>query len=273
MLFLLFTQPAMLLDRKGRRPYGTVFNSLRKTPVDLAIVRLHDADGRLRQTKITDARGRYSFFLPAGDYRIDVTKSGYVFPTAYMKGATSDVAYADVLAAPGFTMPKEGVVLKAIPVDPTEKHLTPAIVAARKMLHRINGVISAASTLISLAMFVAAPSALTLGILIAQIVLYGLFALFARPRRPKSFGIIRDAKTGKPLRGAVVRVFDTHWNKLLDMQVSDGRGRYGFLVGQGRYYVAVSKLGYKTVSSSAIDLTAGEKEQIVAADVRLEPEW
>ncbi len=62
-------------------PWGTVFNSSTKEPLELVVVRLHRADSdRIVETKVTDRRGRFGFIVPEGEYYITVTKSDYTFP-------------------------------------------------------------------------------------------------------------------------------------------------------------------------------------------------
>ncbi len=62
-------------------PWGTVFDSVSKEPLELALVRLHRADSdRIVETKVTDRNGRFGFIVPKGEYYITVTKAGYTFP-------------------------------------------------------------------------------------------------------------------------------------------------------------------------------------------------
>ncbi|HID41528.1 MAG TPA: hypothetical protein EYP33_05165, partial [Pyrodictium sp.] len=82
----LFTQPLYLLLRRKRKGYGVVYDSIRKTPVDLAVLRLYEKEsGRLVQTRVTDKEGRYLFIVPKGRYEIKVTKAGYLFPSEILK--------------------------------------------------------------------------------------------------------------------------------------------------------------------------------------------
>ncbi len=62
-------------------PWGTVFDSTTKEPIELAVVRLHRADSdRIAETKVTDRNGRFGFIVPKGEYYITVAKSNYTFP-------------------------------------------------------------------------------------------------------------------------------------------------------------------------------------------------
>ncbi len=105
--------------------------------------------------------------------------------------------------------------------------------------------------------------------LVIQCAAFFLFRRLAYRAPPKSFGVVRDVKQNIPLPGAVVRVFETTYNKLLETQVTDRLGRYAFLVGPSRYYVTVEKAGYALLRSEVIDLTQAGSEAVVAQDVGL----
>ena len=67
-----------LLIAKGH-DWGTVYNLETGAPVDLAIIRAVSVKtGKLVKTVVTDAAGRYSLVLTKGDYKLYVSKSGYL---------------------------------------------------------------------------------------------------------------------------------------------------------------------------------------------------
>lgn len=78
---------------------------------------------------------------------------------------------------------------------------------------------------------------------------------------------MHDVKDKKPLNHAVVRIFDTRFNKLLETQVTDSNGRYSFLVGKNQYQVLAEKQGYLKKEIKPVDLVKNEK--IVNMDVGL----
>jgi hypothetical protein len=101
-----------------------------------------------------------------------------------------------------------------------------------------------------------------------------LFALFQRlavPSRPRAWGIIYDAKTSKPIRYAIARIFEAQYNKLLGTQVTDGSGRYSFLAAKNSYYLTYERAGYEQKKSSLIDLQAAKEPQIIAPNTALKP--
>jgi hypothetical protein len=75
------------------------------------------------------------------------------------------------------------------------------------------------------------------------------------PSKPKNWGMAIDGKTKKPLSRAVIRIFDKKYNKLLETQVTDKNGKYGFFVKRNVYYVTAEKAGYSKYVSQDIDLS------------------
>lgn len=70
---------------------------------------------------------------------------------------------------------------------------------------------------------------------------------FGKKRKP--WGVVFDSTSGRPIRGAIIRISSREFNKVRESQITDAAGRFGFLVDQGDYYVAVQKPGYVFPSS------------------------
>ena len=68
---------------------------------------------------------------------------------------------------------------------------------------------------------------------------------------------------------AVVRIFEGRFNKLLEAQVTDERGRYHFRVGGNVYYVTVTKPGFQKTQSEPVDLRARQEPTVIATDLPL----
>jgi len=69
----------ILLDKKSL-PWGTVFDSVTKAPIEMAVVQLHQAANRkILETKATDKNGRFGFIVPEGEYYLTVSKRAIVF--------------------------------------------------------------------------------------------------------------------------------------------------------------------------------------------------
>ena len=77
----------MIMINQNPLPWGLIFDSATKKPVDLALVRLHNAeDDRIIETRASDKDGRFGFIVAEGKYKISVTKEGYSFPSKSTEG-------------------------------------------------------------------------------------------------------------------------------------------------------------------------------------------
>jgi hypothetical protein len=114
------------------------------------------------------------------------------------------------------------------------------------------------SVFVTLGALLISPSYLLLGLLIGQILIYLLFRRLAMPRPPKGWGIVYDSATRRPMAGTVVRIFDRKFNKLLETQVTDRRGNYGFFAKKNVYFITADKPEYERYKSEDIDLSKQE---------------
>ena len=95
----------------------------------------------------------------------------------------------------------------------------------------------------SLAVFsmIISPNVYTFSLLLAHIVIFSLFARVIFGKKSKSWGMVYDSKSKGPVGLAVVRIFSKKYGDLLETQVTDRQGRFGFLVGAETYKVTADK--------------------------------
>ncbi|MDP3244151.1 MAG: FG-GAP-like repeat-containing protein [bacterium] len=275
----LFTQPILLLEKRKRKGWGIVYNSLTKLPVDLAVVRLfvlpagqgQSAQGKLLQTRVTDKQGRYCFIVEPGVYRVEANKAGYVYPTRYLKDKKEDLDWLDLYHGESIGIKQGGATLAAnIPLDPMEKAEAPAEIVRRQRLRQAQRAVALLGPSFALASFIVSPT-LTIGALfVLHVVLYLLFSRLARGRRPKSWGVVYDRGDRRPLRFAIARIFEKTYNKLLETQITDSKGRYSFLVGRNVYYLTFDRQGYVPQKMDELDVTNEGKETVFGFDVGLD---
>ena len=272
-LHLLFFEPFAVFFGKKRNKYGTVYNALSKMPVDLAVVRLYDASTKsLVATKITDKQGRFHMLAKKGSYVLAIGKPGFIYPTQYLKDDKEDTAFIDVYHGEIIEVTEDGTPLTMnIPLDPREASVKSEKFEVRSYLKKkAQIIISMSGIILSGIALVIYPTALIAGFFAVHILLYMLFRRVAASRRPKSWGVVYDEKTNKPLVHAIVRIFDTKFNKLLETYVTDGSGRYSFLVGKNAYQVVGAKDGYAQTKTKVIDLTTAQTENgVISEDLDL----
>ncbi len=272
-LYFLFTQPLLLLRRRKRTQWGTVYNALSKRPVDLAIVRLVEAGtGRVVQTRITDAQGRYSFFVKPGTCRLQVVKQGFRFPTQYLANDREDGALIDLYHGELIEVKESGALVAAnIPVDPDEVvEKTPKKMAAEKRFRVFQRVGASVGLVASLGSLILSPGWLTGGFFLLQVVTFALFYRLAAASKPKDWGIVYDGSSKRGLGQTVVRIFDKRFHKLLETQITDKDGKYAFFAGPNVYMLMADKAGYEAYHSPDLDLTQA-KNPVISEKIILQP--
>lgn len=270
-LHLLFTEPLLYLFKKQREKWGVVYDSLSKVPVDLAIVRLYSKkDKKLIQTRITDKNGRYLLNArEEGLYYLTVEKPGFIFPTRYLKGDKDDIKYLDLYHGEMVEVRKNNTTVSVnIPVDSAEKKALPASLVIKHYLREnFRLMVSYLGIILALIVVIVIPTVVTVAALILHLILYLIFRRLIVPPKPKSWGIIYDKKDKKPLAQSVIRIFDLKFNKLLETQVADRKGRYAFLVGKNKFQVSADKNGYQQERVSPVDLV--KEKEIIALNIGL----
>ncbi|MDP3794100.1 MAG: hypothetical protein Q8R07_05140, partial [Candidatus Uhrbacteria bacterium] len=155
-----------------------------------------------------------------------------------------------------------------IPVDPVVKEETPHQVMVKRSLRKLQNVVALGSLVLTFVGFVVAPSPLTVGFMGFQVITYLLFRRLAKAKKPKGWGIVYDKTTNQPLGRSIVRIFSKKFNKLLETQVTDEKGKYGFFTGKDIYYVTAERQGYTSYVSNDVDLTK-QQENVVDQSIPL----
>ncbi len=259
----LFSQPLMLIGARMRKKWGVVYNSITKQGTNLAVVRLIDAEtGRVLQTKITDNLGRYFFHVKPGKYRLEASKADHVFPSVVANGLAEDDEYLDIYHGTPVTVESEMDLTMNIPLDPNHREEQNHIVLFNRFKTKMQYGISALSFGITAIALALQPSPALLGLLLLQVVTYLAFRKLVAVHKPQKWGVVTEEGSSKSIKNAVVRIFDKQYNKLLETQVTDSKGRYGFLANKNRYFVTADKQGYQRYVSEEIDLTKADAQTI-----------
>ncbi|MFO0704770.1 MAG: carboxypeptidase-like regulatory domain-containing protein [Candidatus Andersenbacteria bacterium] len=283
-LLRIFLEPAQILFRKRRRAWGVVYNALSKRPLDLAIVRLLQEDGLRGQTqhvfatRVTDRLGRYQFLVPPGRYRLAVAKPGFTFPSRLLGGTRRDDVFTALNYGEPLSLATRGLIQSNLPLDPPQTVPSPALILRRASKHTAHAVIAYLGLILGIIAVVVAHTWLAYSLMLLHILVFALFWRLARGRKPEPWGTVFDRATQAPLPRAVVRIHDAHYNRILEQQVSDGAGRFGFLVGRSTYYLDAIKPGYQfpaTTKTKSRDYLGGmlqvrDEESSVAVDVPME---
>jgi hypothetical protein len=235
--------------RKKARPWGTVYDSVTKQPIDPAYVIAKDEKGNVVAESFTDIDGRYGFLLPDGIYYLTAQKTNYVFPSVKMAGKPSDELYNDLYFGEPVTVVGGEVIDKNIPMDQKNFDWNEYAKKERQALsfHKRNekpwavagNYIYAVGLALSIIATLIHPSAYNAAVLVSYVLL--LVSFRAGLGHKKKLGLVVDKDTHEPLSYAIVRVTAPDHETVLRTGVADARGRYFCLVPKGSYFVDIDR--------------------------------
>ncbi len=255
---------AMMGEALGvkRRPknWGMVFDSFTGKPMDLAVVRLFDADTKaLIATRVSDLAGRFGFSVDPGAYVVSVTKPGYLFPVS--KNSLSTIARGQSYYVGATLTIKEKMdnLSLTIPIEPIKTKMN-FYSKARILARDISGWISKSS------IYILVP------ILVIGTVVYGLMAyvtsdtkyyvtmdiyivmsgfyILQKVRSNRQHGTVfgqsqKDKKKLERLPNSIIYLFDAEFETLRSEVQTDKNGQYTLYVPKGKYYLTAKADGYK----------------------------
>ena len=268
LLLLRLTRPAYLAFKRRRSGFGIVFDSVTGLPIDRGAVSLRDLHGQLVRTVVSEKDGRYRLMAPKGEYYVEVSKAGYTFPSELFKNKTSSSIYENLLPGNHIVIKDYGAITKNIAIDPVAaKDQRSAFTRNIALPKAVQNLIAWLSPLLALGIAYLEPYSWAIWSMYALYIAIMIGRLFSfKPPQPP-FGTIRDAQTGEPIQGVVVRILQSKYNKLLETQTTSPKGRYAFIVGRGAFRVLMTKRGYKGVILNFPLIR--EDRFLIAKDVRM----
>lgn len=234
--------------RRRTQPWGTVYDSVTKQPLDPAYVVLEDLNGKEVATSITDLDGRFGFLVAPGVYRMIANKTNYIAPSQKLAGKEKDALYNNLYFGEVITLGKDETITKNIPMDAEafdwnefakrDKNLMKFYSRRSLLIAKISDALFTLGGVAAIALYFANPDKYNTILLVLYLI---IFALHRFGLRTKPHGTIIDAGTGAPLSFAIVRVFFKDHDKELFHRVADEYGRYYCLLPKERYYITIEK--------------------------------
>ncbi len=255
--------------KRRNRPWGTVYDSVTKQPLDPVYVTLTDEFGKEVATSITDLDGRFGFFVPKGTYYLKAQKTHYTFPSQKMANKTSDELYTDVYHGEKIIVAEDGaVIFKSIPMDQENfdwNEFAKNKMNVMKFHSRRERILAGVSRwffrfgfVVALVSLYAAPEPYNLTIFIVYVAVIGMRLLSGKR---KATGSVTESATGAPLSFAIVTIYSEALGRDLLKKVADQYGRYYALVPKGEYRVKISQKNadesYTEVYDKAYDASNG----------------
>jgi len=247
-LFKLWGALLSLLGIKKRsKPWGTVYDSVTKQPLDPAYVLLTDGAGKEIATDITDLDGRFGFLLPLGTYYMTANKTHYEFPSKRLAGKNYDEVYSNLyFGGPLQVTGPYNALIQNIPMDSTgfdwnefakkDQKLMKFYSRHDLLIARITNIFFIIGSIIAILSAIVLPG--PYNVIIAGT--YGVVLLLriVGPRQ-RAYGTA-SLRDGTPLSYAIVRVFNASNREILHT-VCDKYGRYLALVPNGDYIFTIEK--------------------------------
>ncbi|MEK7183996.1 MAG: Ig-like domain-containing protein [Patescibacteria group bacterium] len=228
----LFAQFIAWLHR--RRRYGIVYDSANSKPVEGAFVRLIAEGGnqfevgKLLESKKTDDKGRYSFDVREGLYRVEVIMPNYAFPSS-----RATIGYlGEILEATD-----QGLVYPDVPIDSLTPNAHQSILRFRELGIRIQQLripLSITGTIFAISFFIERGAPIDSAILVLYVVFWFLEYLNWLQGREVAY-VTAD---NKPVALTILRLYDTN-GRLRTTKTTDLRGRYSIFAATGNYLLDV----------------------------------
>ncbi len=235
--------------RKRNRPWGTVYDSITKQPLDPAYVVLQDANGDEVSTSITDLDGRYGFLVSPGTYKLVANKTNYVFPSVKMAGQTGDELYNDLYFGDLITVTQEGeIITKNIPMDPLKFDWNEFAKQDKKLMRfysRRNLWIARFSAIFFYIGFAITTVTLWVTPKSYNYIMFGVYCLLFLLKRtvlkPRPEGFVSEKATGIPLPFAIIRIFQVGGEHEFMHKITNKLGKFYCLIPNGMYTIKVER--------------------------------
>lgn len=232
--------------KKRNPPWGVIYDSITKQPLDPAYVILRDLNGKDISSAITDLDGRYGFLAEPGFYKMTANKTNYIFPSQKLIGRTKDELYDNLYFGEEVEIKRDQVITRNIPLDPLKfdwnefakqkKSLTKFYTRWDLFFRKISDFMYVMGFIIAIIAFFLAPypyNTIILGLYIF------LFVLRLLGIKPKPYGSVLEGATNDPLPFAILRIIEPGTDREISHKITDRYGRYFCLVPKGRYYVTI----------------------------------
>ena len=230
-------------------PWGIVYDSVTKQPLDPAYVTLKTKDGKEISSAITDIDGRYGFLTEPGIYQMSANKTNYAFPSQKLFGKTNDELYNDLYFGQDLEVAQKGnAITKNIPMDPVKFDWNEFAKRDKKLmrfyskfdiaLRKISDWFFVIGFIVAIIAYYSAPYPYNMIIMFVYLALL-LMRVFGV--KPKSYGNVFEKATGNPLSFSILRIMIPNTDREIAHKVADQYGRYYCLIPKGQYYVNIEK--------------------------------
>ena len=246
---------ALFSLHRPKSRWGIVVDSDFGKPIAHAVVQVFEAKfHQLKDTQMTGPDGQFGFLLPPGQYYFVVSQNGFNFP-ALKKPSTvilheNEHFYTGEEFESNMEDP-DNIPRLVIPMDREETTVIPHLFFHRyieRILMFVDGIgitFLLAGGMVNTFFLLAVPNTITVAFELVYLLLFAL-KLYMITSHQRGLGEALDEATGKPLDLAIMRLYDSKTNRIIQTRVTNVHGKFFLLVPKGMYTASISKLGYKT---------------------------
>ncbi|MEI6462307.1 MAG: hypothetical protein WCO33_01400 [bacterium] len=212
--------------RKRKKRYGVIFDSETNKAVPFALIRALNKDtGVIVKDTVSDINGRYSLLVDPGKYILQINQQPYVlFEKQY--DASKE----------GFEQITENIGLEISKGEHTNR------INIRKIfINFSNFVFYLGFVLTSLMLIV---NFQIVSAIFMLLYLIQIFILIKR-REPRGWGIVSDLDSKAPISGVFISIIDPIEERQLNVQITDKKGRFGFIPGKESQLLKITASGYE----------------------------
>jgi hypothetical protein len=266
------------LTRNRRPSYGTVFDSYTLQPVPQATIALiRDADKTVVRSTIADEEGRIRLFAPEGEFRLLAVRSGYTFPSKKLGnrknlGDRRNIYHGGLLTVFPTRSP---FVAPDIPMDADEPAARTVGMWIDLLWHVLGTPIKAVLFALTAATGIVYRDVPMMALAGMELIVFVVFQI-RWPSFRKTWGVIRHRVNRTPVPYARVEIIEPRFNKIIDVTITDLRGRYSFFVPNfKKYLIRVERPGFFPYISKqllSVSFLTGQRYSLTGKDILLEPD-
>jgi hypothetical protein len=225
-----------LLGRKHKTPWGIVMDATTRKPIQYAICRLFvgGTTNQIDQT-ISDNNGIYGFVVSPGDYRLEVTKSGYL--DKEIKFTIDEGSYGYV----------QDIMLEE---KSLKVHSSKANTVRAELWEGIKSIFEKLLKIIFIVGFIAAVIAMAIDPIITNILivfgytLISAIAILSHLDLKEKYSSVIDYTSSLRIPNALIKIFDIKSGVLVDTKLTNSSGYFDYWDKPGNFALYASAKGY-----------------------------
>ena len=210
-----------------RKRFGLIYDIITNAPVPFAVIKLHEHEsGKVVKQTVTDIDGRYNLVADKGNHYLTIEHGSYVKYRQDLDVNTDDLQITHNIPLAPVTAGRFTLITKRFLNSFSESNAEDGLGFTLLLVLFSFNIVN----------------------LIILLVFAVQFLLERNRVEPRNWGYVYDVSNNKRLKGAFVSVFSMNEHRQLGSQMTDEKGRYGFILEEkSQYLIKVTLPGYMVV--------------------------